>query len=206
MEGFRGRIFATHPTVAVMRMLLEDYVRLGRLDAPGVRQNYSEEQLRACVDRIEPLDFRTTAMVDGVSIRLVPAGHVLGAAMTQLELDNIRILYTGDYSFEIDRHLPQATPPADYGPDVLICESTFGVDRTIPRAEREQLLLRTVQGIVSGRGKVLMPVFSFGRAQELLLILEEHWRAHPELHSVPLYFLSAFSNSDGPETRASAFI
>lgn len=31
------------------------------------------------------------------------AGHVLGAAMFMINIDNIRVLYTGDYSMEEDR-------------------------------------------------------------------------------------------------------
>jgi hypothetical protein len=34
---------------------------------------------------------------------------------------------------------------------------------------------------------VLLPVVALGRAQELLLILEEYWSRHPELHGVPIY-------------------
>ena len=33
----------------------------------------------------------------------------------------------------------------------------------------------------------MIPVFALGRAQELLLILDEYWRAHPELHVIPIY-------------------
>ena len=34
---------------------------------------------------------------------------------------------------------------------------------------------------------MLLPVVALGRAQELLLILEEYWSRHPELHGVPIY-------------------
>jgi Cft2 family RNA processing exonuclease len=33
-----------------------------------------------------------------------------------------------------------------------------------------------------------MPVFALGRAQELLLILDEYWRTHPEYHNIPIYY------------------
>jgi cleavage and polyadenylation specificity factor subunit 3 len=38
-----------------------------------------------------------------------------------------------------------------------------------------------------------LPVFALGRAQELLLILEEYWRAHPELHEVQIYYPCALA-------------
>lgn len=40
---------------------------------------------------------------------------------------------------------------------------------------------------VARGGRVLLPVVALGRAQELLLILEEYWSRHPELHGVPIY-------------------
>ncbi len=43
-------------------------------------------------------------------------------------------------------------------------------------------------------GRCLIPVFALGRAQELLLILDEYWQNHPELHSVPVYYASPMAN------------
>jgi cleavage and polyadenylation specificity factor subunit 3 len=40
----------------------------------------------------------------------------------------------------------------------------------------------------------LIPVFALGRAQELLLILDEYWQAHPELHTVPVFYASKFAS------------
>lgn len=35
-----------------------------------------------------------------------------------------------------------------------------------------------------------MPVFALGRAQELLLVLDDFWSKHPELNSIPIYYIS----------------
>jgi Cft2 family RNA processing exonuclease len=51
----------------------------------------------------------------------------------------------------------------------------------------------TVQDIVMRRGRCLIPTFALGRAQELLLILDEYWTAHPELHQIPVYYASALA-------------
>ena len=37
---------------------------------------------------------------------------------------------------------------------------------------------------------VLIPAFSLWRAQELLLILDEYWSNHPDLHNIPIYYAS----------------
>ena len=36
-------------------------------------------------------------------------------------------------------------------------------------------------------------MFALGRAQELLLILDEYWAAHPELHEIPIYYASSLA-------------
>lgn len=51
-----------------------------------------------------------------------------------------------------------------------------------------------VQSILKRGGRVLLPVFALGRAQELLLILDEYWAQHPELHHIPIYYVSSLAN------------
>ncbi len=135
-HGFRGRVFATHSTIMVMRMMLADYIRVTNISASAL---YNEEDLRRCMDRITPIDYKQTFIVDGVKFMLYPAGHVLGAAMVMLDFAGTRVLYTGDYSLDEDRHLMAAETPVDHAPHVLIIESTFGMQNHASREEREKL-------------------------------------------------------------------
>jgi len=50
-----------------------------------------------------------------------------------------------------------------------------------------------VQSILKRGGRVLLPVFALGRAQELLLILDEYWAEHPELQHIPIYYISSLA-------------
>ena len=104
-----------------------------------------------------------------------------------------QILYTGDYSRSEDRHLMAAEIP-EHRPDVLIVEATYGVQVHPPIRERERQFTEVVHQTVSRGGRCLIPVFALGRAQELLLILNEHWAANPQLHHVPIYFASALAS------------
>lgn len=104
--------------------------------------------------------------------------------MFLVEIDGMKILYTGDYSREEDKHIQPAEIP-NINIDVLIVESTFGVKDHIPRSVREVIFLLKsqskwqfqnlftdfVSNVVKKGGKCLLPVFVTGRAQELLLIL-----------------------------------
>lgn len=55
------------------------------------------------------------------------------------------------------------------------------------RDERERRFTSTVHEIVMRGGRCLIPAFALGRAQELLLILDEYWEQHPELIDIPVY-------------------
>lgn len=125
----------------------------------------------------------------GVSFTPYHAGHVLGACMFLIDIAGLKILYTGDYSREEDRHLVKAELPP-IRPDVLIVESTYGVQSHEAREDKELRFTNLVHSIIRRGGHVLLPSFALGRAQELLLILDEYWRKHPDLHSVPIYFAS----------------
>ena len=57
------------------------------------------------------------------SITLVPAGHIFGSAMSLIELEGTRLLYTGD--FKLRRGL-SAEPCQPARADVLIMETTYG--------------------------------------------------------------------------------
>eukprot|EP01038_Epipyxis_sp_PR26KG_P011446 gene11446-15334_t len=184
--NFKGRVFMTHATKAVMKLLLSDNIRLQVKTTPL----YTDKDLQSCIDKVEVVDYHQTIEHKGIKFTATAAGHVLGAAMFMIDIDSIRVLYTGDYSLEEDRHLIQAEIPAGGPPDVLIVESTFGVTNLPPRDKREYDFTHTVESIVCRGGSCLIPVFALGRAQELLLILDEYWKDHPELQNIPIFYAS----------------
>ena len=177
-----------------MRMLLSDSVHLISNNADSQSSIlYSEENVVDCVHRIECVDFKQRITVDGITFTLYNAGHVLGAAMVLVEIAGVRVLYTGDYSAEEDRHLMAAEVPAGVLPDVLITECTFGINAHTARAQRERDFKSMVETVVTRGGRCLVPVFALGRAQELLLLLEEMWAASPHLQHIPIFFASALA-------------
>ncbi|KAF3025796.1 endoribonuclease ysh1 [Neopestalotiopsis sp. 37M] len=189
--NFKGRVFMTHPTKAIYKWLIADSVRVGNTSSnPTSQPVYTEQDHEATLHRIEAIDYHTTHTVSSIRITPYPAGHVLGAAMYLIEIAGLKIFFTGDYSREQDRHLVSAEVPRGVKIDVLITESTYGIASHVPRLEREQALMKSITGILNRGGRVLMPVFALGRAQELLLILDEYWGKHPEFQKIPIYYAS----------------
>ncbi|EDU43222.1 Endoribonuclease YSH1 [Pyrenophora tritici-repentis] len=193
--NFKGRVFMTHPTKAIYKWLIQDSVRVGNMSSNSETkiQMYTEADHLNTYPMIESIDFYTTHTVAGVRITPYPAGHVLGAAMFLMEIAGLKILFTGDYSREDDRHLVSASVPAGVKVDVLITESTFGISMHTPRVEREAQLMKAITDVLNRGGRALLPVFALGRAQELLLILDEYWSKHPEVQKIPIYYNSSLA-------------
>lgn len=189
--NFKGRVFMTHATKAIYQWLIKDNVRVNNTSSSSDQRTtlYNEQDHISTLSMIETIDFNTTHTINSISITPLPAGHVLGAAMYLINIAGLNILFTGDYSREQDRHLISAEVPKGVKVDVLICESTFGISSNPPRTDRENALTKAIGTVVSRGGRVLLPVFALGRAQELLLILDEYWSRRPDLQKTPIYYI-----------------
>lgn len=188
--SFKGRVFMTHATKAIYRWLVSDYIKVSNISTEQML--YTESDLESSMDRIETINFHEEKDVQGVKFWAYNAGHVLGAAMFMIEIAGVKVLYTGDFSRQEDRHLMAAEIPTVH-PDVLITESTYGTHIHEKREERESRFTTLVSDIVQRGGRCLIPVFALGRAQELLLILDEYWSMHPELQDIPIYYASSLA-------------
>jgi Cft2 family RNA processing exonuclease len=144
---------------------------------------YGKPEVEAAEDRIEERSFGRPFNVGDLHLTLFPAGHILGAAGVVIEAGDKRVVITGDISGIADHylsvdgaHLPEGLVT---GADLLVIETTYcGEERFIPRARQEEALVDTVQSVLARRGRVLIPAFGLGRAQEVVLILT---RNLPEL-------------------------
>lgn len=186
----KGKVYMTHPTKAVHKFMMQDYVRMGSSTSDAL---FSPLDMTMSLASIIPVSaHQLITICPGVSFTPYHAGHVLGACMFLIDIAGLKILYTGDYSREEDRHLVKAELPP-VRPDVLIVESTYGVQSLEGREEKEQRFTNLVHSVIRRGGHVLLPAFALGRAQELLLILDEYWKKHPDLHNVPIYYASSLA-------------
>lgn len=80
---------------------------------------YTEADLEKSMDRIETINFHEEKDVGGIRFCAYNAGHVLGAAMFMIEIAGVKVLYTGDFSRQEDRHLMAAEIPPSR-PEILI--------------------------------------------------------------------------------------
>lgn len=142
-----GAVLATPPTAAIMR------ARFG-----------------AEAGALQPLAYGAEQKVDGVRIKLVPAGHILGSAQIVLDHAGQRIVVSGDYKRRRDPTCPAFEPvPCD----VFITEATFGlpVFRHPPAEDEIARLLESLR-VFPDRAH-LVGVYALGKCQRVIALLRE---------------------------------
>ncbi|KAA6366391.1 MAG: putative Cleavage and polyadenylation specificity factor subunit 3, partial [Streblomastix strix] len=157
---------------------------------------YGEKEIEEAMEKIECINYHQVIEYNGIEIHAI----TLGAAMFSITINGMKLLYTGDFSIEPDRLLCGAEVPQQQH-DILIVESTYGTNKHEERRRRERDFTSYVRKIIQGRGKCLIPIFALGRAQELLVVLEEYWSQHQELHKIPIYYVSSIANKVLPIFR-----
>lgn len=171
-------LYATPVTIALCRVLHQDSRRImqSRLDEEGELPLFDDVAVAKLIAAFVPVPMHTRLpLAEGLVATFYPAGHIAGAAMIALDSDEGRVLITGDLSISPQRTVDGLRPPP-FTPDVLILESTYGGRLHANRAVEERRLVETVGEVTSAGGKVLIPSFALGRAQELLLIMNEFRR------------------------------
>ena len=138
---FKGECYMTPPTKALYKPALLDCIKVSHVNSD--ESLYEEGDIESSFEKIKLIDYHQEFTVKDIKFWAYNAGHVLGAAMFMVEIQGIRVLYTGDFSREVDRHLrPAEIPPYDV--HVLIIESTYGITTYEPRKDRESLFTKSV--------------------------------------------------------------
>ncbi|CAG0893057.1 unnamed protein product [Darwinula stevensoni] len=185
MVGYSGPIYMTHPTKAICPHLLEDMRKLS-VDRKGDVNMFTSQMIKDCMKKVTAVNLHQVVQVDPeLQIKPYYAGHVLGAAMYLIQVGPLSVVYTGDYNMTPDRHLGAAWIDKCH-PDLLITESTYATTIRDSKRCRERDLLKKLHDSIERGGKVLIPVFALGRAQELCILLETYWERMNL--QVPIYF------------------
>ncbi|XP_015671534.1 integrator complex subunit 11 [Protobothrops mucrosquamatus] len=171
MVGYDGPIYMTHPTKAICPILLEDFRKI-TVDKKGETNFFTSQMIKDCMKKVVAVHLHQTVQVDSeLEIKAYYAGHVLGAAMFQIKVGCESVVYTGDYNMTPDRHLGAAWIDK-CRPNLMISESTYATTIRDSKRCRERDFLKKVHESIERGGKVLIPVFALGRAQELCILLE----------------------------------
>lgn len=180
-------IYMTPPTRGLVEILQRDALKL--MKTSGEREGdfplYTERQVEGMLGRVHPAHHEAPFVVGDVRVTYLPASHILGASMVHLETPAGNVMFTGDYSVAAQRTVPGLARP-QLPVDLVITESTYGNRTHADRKLAEERLVRTIGEVVEQKGRVLIPAFAIGRAQEVLLVLRDAIR-HGRMPSVPIF-------------------
>ena len=173
--GYRGPVYCTLPTRNIATMLQLDFVQI--CEKEGRATPYSKSDVKSTVLHTIPLNWgKVTDIAPDIKLTLHNSGHILGSSMVHLHFGKggYNFVYTGDFKYQKTRLLEKAAVKFPRVESLLI-EATYGgpQDRIPSRQESEKELKQILNSTIRKGGKILIPVLAVGRAQELIIVLEE---------------------------------
>jgi metallo-beta-lactamase family protein len=202
-SGYAGRIYATPATRDLCAVMLQDAAMIqvadarylnraierDRLDAEPIEPLYDEHDVARVLGQMTGVPYHhRREIARGVWLTFLDAGHVLGSAITLLDIDDEgvqkRLVFTGDLG---RYHIPiLRDPEIPTGATALISESTYG-DRVHPSIEQmDEELAAVLQRTYERGGKVVIPSFALERAQEVIFSLKK-LRRQGRVPPMPVY-------------------
>ena len=182
-------IFTTAPTKRLTQILMSDALRI--METRWQRERdiplYPEHTVTAMLAQFQLIEPGVPFAVSGqdIAATFTTSGHVMGACSILLDTPDGRIFHTGDYSLDRQQTVEGMLLPRGR-PDLVITESTYGNRMHANRKVEEDRLVQCVAEVVAGGGKVLVPAFALGRAQEAILLLVEAQRKK-RIPAFPIY-------------------
>lgn len=191
-RGYQGPVYTHQASADLSRIMLKDAAflneretewanrKLRKAGDPPIEPLYTREDAEAVIQAFRSLDFETREeILPGVTLTLHDAGHILGSAIVELELQEKgvrrRVVFSGDLGH---RGAPILRDPVRLAEaDLVVMESTYGDRLHRSWEETWQEMGEIITGARQGRGNILIPSFAVGRAQELLYAFSEHYQA-----------------------------
>ncbi len=120
--------------------------------------------------RLEALGYGEPLRLGDVTVRLVPAGHILGSAQVVVEYQGQRAVVSGDYKRRAD---PTCRPFELVRCDLFVTEATFGlpVFRHEPDATEIARLLASLAAFPERTHQI--GVYGLGKCQRLIVLLRQ---------------------------------
>ncbi len=184
--GYEGPIYTTRATRDLMALMQLDYLDVAKRE--GKYLPYSDKEVKRALLHTITLDYNeVTDIAPDVRLTFYNSGHILGAAMVHLHIGEgmHNIVYTSDFKYGLTRLLEPANSTFPRV-ETLIMEATYGAQDQPSRIEAEKQLIEIVKKTIERGGKVLIPVFSVGRGQEIMLVLNYAIKNNM-LKEIPIY-------------------
>lgn len=178
-DGFSGDVVCTPGTAALTAVVLRDAAHLQEQDARMASEGgysrhkpplplYDSADAERAIALLRPVEHGTWARLPGQSqVRLRRAGHILGSSFAELNVQDVRVLFSGDMGRPDHELLRPPESPGDA--DVVVVESTYG-DRHHESSGLEEFA-SAIRRVYERGGVALLPAFAIDRTPVLLMAL-----------------------------------
>ena len=197
-KGFKGKIFCTHATLELCKILLMDAGHLQEEEAEWLNRKkiskhspalplFTQKEAELALEQFVPKNFdESFEVTQEIRSTFKYAGHILGASSVIIEVNHIKIGFSGDLGRSNDSILypPVKMPQVHY----LVVESTYGNklhEPTDPTKDLENV----INEAQLKKGVILIPAFAVGRAQSLMHCLAE-LKKSGRIPDIPIYLNS----------------
>jgi len=184
--GFNGKIITTDITAKLLKPMLKDSANIIRKDAEYISKKrgvkfepfYNEDDVYNTLDLTYSYDYGIIHKLDdNTSFRFLHNSHIIGACQLELFLKTStghieKILYTSDLKGNLNKNYYVEDTEYCSKANIVISECTYGADEKNVKTDRNKDLekIKTVvnQVCLMDKGRILIPVFSLSRAQQIL--------------------------------------
>ncbi len=189
-SGFKGDIICTYATRDLCTIMLRDSAKIQKYDIeyinkkrkkqklPPIEPIYTAADVLASLKQFIGIGYeRAYQVMPGVVLTFYDAGHILGSAITVLDIEDEetketkRVVFSGDIG-RPDRPILN-DPTFIEEADVLLIESTYGNRQHAAQDEASERLKQIVNETCRRGGKLIVPAFAVGRTQELVYRLHQ---------------------------------
>ena len=187
-KGFQGPVYATDATCNLCDIMLRDSAHIQLFEAEwrnrkGRRQGkeefvpaYTMEDAMGVLKNFVECQYdRVIHPAEGISVRFVDAGHLLGSSSIEVKIteegQEKTIVFSGDIGNTNQPLIrdPQYLHKADY----VVMESTYGDRSHGERPDYVRLLSEVIQETFDRGGNLVIPSFAVGRTQEMLYFIRQ---------------------------------
>ena len=197
-DGFRGKFYATAPTLDFSRIMLADshHVMLEDSEKRGLQPFYGLNDIAGLMDLAVPLKYgERVDVAGGFSCRVRNSGHILGSAFYEFFVEENSLSADGRarknkivFSGDLGNPPTPLIKPIEYidEADYLVIESAYGDRLHEHRDQRKEYLEDAIEETVKSGGVLMIPAFAMERTQELLYELNDLVE-HGRVPQIPIF-------------------
>ncbi|GGH01224.1 MBL fold hydrolase [Polaribacter pacificus] len=195
LQGFKGKIIGTAPTLAIAEIILKDSAKIHEEEAKRANEEkyskhhpalpfYTLEDVEKTLELFEVgLEDRWNSLSEELQYRMQSNGHILGSVFIELKIKERVLVFSGDIGRRNDLLLEDPKKPE--WADFLFVESTYG-NKLHEEEDVQNILTQLVKETIQNKGTLIIPSFAVERLQTVMFILWQLYKQN-KIPNIPIF-------------------